>query len=189
MLKEINLDFDAFSSGQISSKLWLCQELEKLNNKTPSIIWIYGGWYGIASLLLLTREKFPVKHIRSFDIDPACETIADKLLENWVWQEWKFKAVTADCNDISFSNEKPDLVINCSTEHFTSIEWFNGIPSNTLVALQNNNMQHNDHYSCYDTCDEFADEYKLKTLKYKGTLDFTYPTWKFSRFMIIGNKQ
>ena len=112
MHRNLNVDPDSFSSGQISSKLWLCRELENLDIQRPQIIWVYGGWYGLASLLLLSREKFPVKHIRSFDINPDCESIADSLLENWVWQSWKFKAVTADCNNLEFDNEKPDLIIN-----------------------------------------------------------------------------
>jgi hypothetical protein len=179
---------DAFSSGQISSKLWLCRELENLGFNKPKIVWVYGGWYGLASFLLLSREKFPILHIRSFDIDSNCENIADSLLENWVWQSWKFKAVTADCNNIEFNEEKPDLIINCSTEHFDSQEWFTSIPSGTLLALQSNNMTHEDHCFCFDSCDKFAQFYNLDTL-YKGTLDFSYPTWKFSRFMIIGTKK
>jgi hypothetical protein len=185
-MSKIEIDTDAYSSGQISSKLWLCQELENLNLQTPQIIWVYGGWYGIASFLLLSRQKFPIKHIRSFDIDPDCEPIADALLENWIWQQWQFKAITADCNKVDFENEKPDLIINCSTEHFTSTEWFDVIPSGTLVALQSNNMVHEDHHFCFDTCDQFTDAFKLDHVFYKGQLNFDYPTWKFSRFMIIG---
>lgn len=188
MHRNLNVDPDSFSSGQISSKLWLCRELENLDIQRPQIIWVYGGWYGLASLLLLSREKFPVKHIRSFDINPDCESIADSLLENWVWQSWKFKAVTADCNNLEFDKEKPDLIINCSTEHFDSQEWFTSIPSGTKLLLQSNNMQHDDHCFCFDSCEKFSKFYDLD-LDYRGTLDFVYPDWKFSRFMLIGNKR
>jgi hypothetical protein len=187
-MPNLQIDADAFSSGQVSSKLWLCHELENLNIQIPQIVWVYGGWHGIASLLLLARGKFPIKHIRSFDINPECETIADSLLENWVWQQWQFKAVTADCNAIEFNSEIPNLIINCSTEHFTSMKWFDDIPSDTLVALQSNNMIHDDHHCCFDTCDAFADHYKLKNIAFKDQIDFDYPGWQFSRFMIIGTK-
>ncbi len=184
----VKVEKDAWSSGQISSKLWLCKELENLNIQNPQIIWVYGGWVGLASLLLLSREIFPVKHIRSFDKDPSYEHIADTILENWVWQSWKFKAITADCNKMDFTGEKPDIIINCSTEHFDENTWYQSIPTGTLVALQNNDMPHSQHSSCFKNCEEFAEYYDLNTL-YQGTLDFTYPDWKFSRYMIIGTKK
>jgi len=184
----LNINPDAFSSGQISSKLWLCKELENLKISEPAIVWVYGGWYGIASFLLLSREKFPIKYIRSFDIDTTCESVADSLLENWLWQSWKFKAVTADCNNLEFYNEKPDLIINCSTEHFESNKWFQDIPAGTLCALQSNNMAHEDHCACFNNCEEFSKFYDLNII-YEGTMDFAYPGWEFSRFMIIGTKK
>ena len=184
----LHLIADAFSSGQVSSKLWLCDQLEKIATDTPKIIWVYGGWYGVASFLLLSRNNMKIKHIRSFDIDPECEKSADGLLENWVWQNWKFKAITADCNDMNFTNETPDIIINCSTEHFTTSKWFEDIPKGTLVVLQSNNMTHDDHFSCVDSLADFAKLFPLTPFLYQGTLDFNYPTWKFSRYMLIGNK-
>ena len=61
---------DAFTHGQIRSKLWLCRELEKLNCSS-NLTWIYGGWYGLVAFLLLSREKFNVKRIHSYDVDPS----------------------------------------------------------------------------------------------------------------------
>ena len=188
MPDHIYINSEAFSSGQISSKLWLCEQLENIPFDKPQIIWIYGGWYGILSFLLLSRQKLPIKHIRSFDIDLTCEPVADKLLENWVWQEWKFKAVTTDCNLIQFDSELPDIIINCATEHFDTNAWFDIIPSDTLVVMQSNNMQHDEHRSCVATLEQFEDLFPLDNLIYSGKLDFKYPTWEFSRFMMIGNK-
>ena len=187
-MHNITIPTDAFSSGQISSKIWLCRELEKLNIRKPQIVYVYGGWIGVASFLLLTREKYPIKHIRSFDIDAECEVIADQLMENYVWQQWKFKAVTADCNKIDFNTEQPDLVINCSTEHFDSLEWFDAIPEGTLLALQNNDMPHDQHSTCVGGLKEMIERFPLQDIKFTGQMDFCYPTWQFSRFMIIGRK-
>jgi len=187
-MHSITIPTDAFSSGQISSKIWLCRELENLNIRKPQIVYVYGGWIGVASFLLLTREKYPIKHIRSFDIDAECEVIADHLMENYVWQQWKFKAVTADCNKIDFNAEQPDLVINCSTEHFDSLEWFDAIPDGTLLALQNNDMPHDQHSTCVGGLKEMIERFPLQDIKFTGKMDFSYPTWQFSRFMIIGRK-
>jgi len=175
---------DAFSSGQISSKIWLCKELEKTRWISKSTA-IYGGWYGITAFLLLSRSKFKVKKIRSYDVDPACESMADLINENWVWQDWKFKAVTEDCNNIQ---PQADLIINTSTEHFDTNHWFNNIPKGTRVVLQGNNMKHDDHVVNSKNINAFINNYPLSQIKYKGQLDFEYPSWSFSRFMIIGTK-
>ena len=63
---------DAWSSGQIGSKLWLCQELEKLPalENRPQTVWILGGWEGTLGFLMLARGKIPIEKLRSFDLDP-----------------------------------------------------------------------------------------------------------------------
>lgn len=184
---------DAFSSGQISSKLWLCSQLEQIKFEKPAIIWVYGGWHAMTSMLLLVRQNLPISYVRSFDIDSSCETIADSLMENWIWQDWKFKAFTRDCNDIDpLSGEygnPPDVVINTSTEHFFSNEWYDRIPSGTILVLQSNDMPHSDHHQCYDDLESFSKAYDLAPLFYKGNLVFKYPTWEFTRYMLIGKKR
>ena len=176
---------DAFSSGQISSKLWLCEQLEQ-TGWTSNLTYIYGGWYGITAFLLLSRNNFKVDQIQSFDIDPSCEPIADMINENWVWQDWKFKAYTLDCNGYVRGN--PDLIINTSTEHFDSFLWWDNIKPGTAVALQGNNMQHDDHVNNTNSLDEFCEQFPLAQEIYRGSMDFNYPNWSFSRYMVIGIK-
>jgi hypothetical protein len=176
---------DAFSSGQMGSKLWLCQELEQLK-WSSKLTWIYGGWYGVTALLLLSREKFKVTRIESYDIDPECQYIADMINENWVCDNWKFKAHTEDCSAL-IAND-PDLIINTSTEHFDSMDWFNNIPSGKKVILQGNNMPHDDHVVHSETLESFINHYPLAEYSYQGTKEFVYPTWEFSRYMLIGIK-
>jgi len=169
----------------MGSKIWLCEELEK-TNWTSNLTYLYGGWHGITALLLLSRGIFQVDKIRSLDIDPACESIADMINENWVWQDWRFKAFTQDCNN--FEGQFGDLVINTSTEHFESMEWFNKLPKGTRVVLQGNNMPHDDHVVHSDSLDDFVKRYPLEQIIFKGEKEFVYPNWKFTRFMIIGIK-
>ncbi len=181
----MNVDKDAFSSGQVGSKIWLCEELEK-TKWTSNLTYIYGGWHGITAFLLLSRGKFFVNKIRSLDIDPACEPVADMINENWVWQDWKFKAFTQDCNN--YEGQYGDLIINTSTEHFDSLDWFNNIKKGTRVVLQGNNMPHDDHVIHFNNQDDFADYYKLSQVAFLGSKQFVYPDWQFTRFMIIGIK-
>jgi hypothetical protein len=181
----MTLNFDSFSSGQIGSKLWLCEELEKLFDIIDTI-WVYGGWYGVLPLLLKTRNNIHIGKIRSYDIDPSCEIIADKLNEYWVWQDWKFKAHTEDCNNLQ--PFKVDLIVNTAIEHFESDQWWNNIPSGTTVALQSNNMPHSEHHSICNSLDEFIARYPVSQSLYQGQLKFKYPNWEFTRFMVIGLK-
>lgn len=182
-----SVDKDAFSSGQVGSKIWLCEEIEKLFSSID-LVWVYGGWHGIAGFLLLSRNNVHIGKIKSFDLDPSCESIADMLNENWVIKDWQFKAVTEDCNNIKFEDSCPDLIINTSTEHFTSRDWWNNIPKGTVVALQGNNMPHDDHHVHTGSLDEFVAQYPLSELLYSGEREFVYPTWSFTRFMVIGHK-
>lgn len=179
---------DAFSNGQIDSKLWLCRELEALNLTNKQKIWILGGWQGVAAFLLLSREKLPIKNIRSFDIDPACEPIADLLNENWVFKEWMFKAVTRDGNLLDYSYDPPDIVINTSCEHFDSMDWFNKIPPGTLVALQSNNLQHDEDTVSINSIEEMKSMYSIAHVLFAGQLRFVYADKEFVRFMLIGTR-
>ena len=182
---KMDVNKDAFSSGQIGSKIWLCEELEKLFDQIDQI-WIYGGWYGLTAFLLRSRNNIKIKEIVSIDIDPSCEPIADMINENWVYQEWQFKAKTADCNRLVPATA--DLVINTSTEHFENKGWFNKIPKGTAVVLQGNNMPHEDHHVHSSSLAKFKKAYPLSKTLFSGQKDFVYPDWKFTRFMVIGVK-
>ena len=183
----MQVDKDSFSSGQVGSKIWLCEEIEKLG-WSSNLTWIYGGWCGITAFLLLSRGQFKVETIRSYDIDEQCQPIADMINENWVWQGWKFKADTVDCNHLKPFFESVDLIINTSTEHFKTKEWFDNIPKGTRVVLQGNNMAHDDHFVKTNSIEEFIDQYPLSNYDFTGSKEFVYPNWEFTRFMTIGVK-
>jgi hypothetical protein len=176
---------DAFSNGQIDSKLWLCRELEKLGWQSK-LTHIYGGWYGVLAFLLLSRENFSVDRIESYDLDPACESVADMINNNWVIKNWQFKAHTADCDFVD--KTQPDLIINTSSEHFDSMLWFDTIPKGARVIIQGNNMLHDDHVVHSQTLQKFKDRYPLSEMVYSDSLDFHYSDWSFTRFMIMGFK-
>lgn len=181
----VSVDKDAFSSGQITSKIWLCEELENLFDSIDNIS-IYGGWYGVTAFLLRSRNNIKISKIYSYDLDPHCEQIADTVNENWVIQKWQFKSFTTDCNELVPNDA--DLIINTSTEHFQSMNWFKNIPKGKIVALQGNNMPHEDHFYCSHTIQDFISQFEVTSILYHGEKDFVYPDWSFKRFMLIGIK-
>lgn len=187
------MNFDAFSSSQMLSKLWLAQHLEyAVDEDFPTErngyrVWILGGWYGLTNLILRTRSKMKILEVRSFDIDPECEVIADKINELWVWQAWQFKAVTQDVNTLEYS-PKPQIVINTSVEHMDSDEWYRRIPEGTLVALQASNLPHEDHKNIFNSARDLMNHYPFDEIYFEGTKRFQYDDNGFYRYMVIGKK-
>lgn len=188
----MNIDKDAFSSGQILSKLWLAEQLElslkKINFQEPLRILILGGWYGITNLIFQIRSTLNIEKVRSIDIDQdACE-IADLINNSWVWQEWKFKSIHEDVNNFDYSTDNFNVVINTSVEHINSKNWFNNIPKGYLVIMQSNNMDHDDHCRNHRSCEDLLLDFPLAEVYFSGEKLFEYPSWSFKRYMIIGKK-
>jgi hypothetical protein len=204
--KMLIVDSDAWSHGQITSKLWLCKEIEQLfgfhARRPPAGLpaesgWrlaLYGGWYGITAFLLLSRGEMPVREIRSYDVDPACEPVADKVNNAWELTNWRFKAFTQDCNEIDWDSDfhpsgwRPEMVINTATEHFRGTDWWSRIPSGIWVTLQGTDMDHTDHHAKVESLDQFKELYPVRQLEFASTLPIQYPDWSFQRFMLIGKK-
>ncbi len=188
------VDTDAFSVAQMQSKLWLVQTLERTVNEYVTAdsmqghrIWILAGWYGLTNLLIRTRNQIPVSEVRSFDIDPACEPVADAINNLWVWKAWEFKAHTADINKLEFK-PTPDIVINSSIEHMSSNDWWNNIPKGTIVCLQASDMEDVDHVNCFSTAHDLFRAYPVEELLYEGIKRFEFNDKEFYRVMIIGIK-
>ena len=188
----MQLDQDAFASSQVLSKLWLAETLEKVIehsefNDELKILNI-GGWYGILHFIFKCRNKLKIKTFRNVDLDYNACNIADLINETWVWQNWKFKSINEDANTFKYLLEDFNLVINTSVEHIDSVSWFNNIPEKTLVVLQSNNMDHDDHVHNHSSLQEFIDSFRLTELLYHGQKMFQYENENFIRYMLIGIK-
>lgn len=186
----MQLNPDAFSSGQILSKLWLAEELENViateTISGPLTVAALGGWYGMMNFILRVRNRIKIDKFVSIDQDlDACDT-ADRLNEPWVWQQWQFKSLCADANQADLSGY--NLVINTSTEHFQDHTWFDNIASGTIVVIQSNDMPHDDHCDNHHSLEDVILQFPVSRLCYSGLKKFTYPDWEFTRFMIIGIK-
>ena len=158
---------DAFWRGQMQSKEWLCTELRTHINKFVTID-IHGGWVGVLASMLF-QSDVPVLNIRSVDIDPSCEPIANNMnkIEEMVG---KFRAVTADMCEI---RSDADVVINTSCEHITQNQydlWLSGLPQNSLIVLQSNNYNISEHIRIAKDLEEFKTQSQL-TVLYSGELD------------------
>ena len=171
---------ESFWKGQLRSKEWLIKNLSVYVSK-PVTIDIYGGWNGVLASMLF-HAAFPVKSIRSIDIDPKCEDIANTM-NRIEYLENRFRAVTADmCN----LRSDADVSINTSCEHITQEqyeEWLTCLPHNSLIVLQSNNYDIPEHIRCANSLDEFIEQSNINVL-WAGELEL--PLYK--RFMIIGKQ-
>lgn len=196
------IDKDCFSRGQLQSKVWLIQELKKLNLELGTVF-LCAGWYATLSTMLF-ESGIKLDKIRSFDIDPSCVDIAEVFNKPWFVDNWKFKALTADILDIDYneytwqywSNKNnrmsypitdiPDTIINTSCEHINKFDdWYSKIPKNKLLILQTNDYYDVDeHVNCSLNLDEFTFKTPMTTVFYEGELELP----KYKRFMRIGFK-
>jgi len=191
---------DAFSRGQLESKLWAVEELAKLNLDLRNVF-VMAGWYGVLPLLLFA-SNIPFRLIRSFDMDPECQTIADSMNRRQMIPEWKFKATTANILDLNYDREtfyitmnadgEPvgqrhwgHTIINTSCDHITDFAgWWSKIPRHRLVLLQNNDFAEggDDHTNTVNSLEEFAAMAPMRHTLYRGERDFG----RYRRFMLIG---
>jgi hypothetical protein len=187
------MDFSAFSHGQIHSKLWLCEELEKHIKKPISAV-ILGCWYNVLGFLMLARHQELYTSITGIDCVDGHIQYANKINDAWIINSDKLKTFCADINLVTF--EDVDCIICTSTEDVLKTDWFNNIPKNTLVCLQSTNLTAEDvaEYRNWDilnanrTLKEFKNKFPLSKVLFEGTKTFDYPTLKYKRFMLIGKK-
>jgi hypothetical protein len=181
---------DALWSGQLASKGWLVNALSDfIDTDIPTNIYIFGGWIGILSSMLLQSEKITISKIRSIDIDPWCERMADTVNKTFKMDNWRFKAVTADMSSYQYQvGIDPNIVINTSTEHVTQEvydRWYNAIPAGTLVVIQGNDyFECDEHVRCSRNLKEFLQQNSVVDAYYSGTFD----TDMYTRFMAIWRK-
>jgi hypothetical protein len=171
---------DAFWQGQIKSKEWLIEKLSA-TIVNPVSIDVHGGWVGLLASMLF-QSNMQIKHIRSVDIDPACEPVA-KMMNKGEEIEGRFCAVTSDMCEI---RSDANVIINTSCEHITQDQydlWLGGLPQNSIIVLQSNDYDIPEHVRYVDSLVDFKEQSNLNIL-YAGSLD----TQLYTRWMIIGYK-
>jgi hypothetical protein len=172
---------ESFWKGQLRSKEWLIKELGVFVGK-PVCIDIFGGWNGVLASMLF-QAPYPIKSIRSIDIDPKCEEIANTMNKIEL-MKGVFHAVTADmCN----LRSDADIAINTSCEHITQDQyeqWLTCLPQNSLLVLQSNNYKIYEHIRISEGLDDFVEQSQLSKVLYCDKLDLPL----YDRYMIIGYK-
>jgi hypothetical protein len=177
---------DSLWGGQLESKAWLSNTLFQMPLSVTNV-YIFGGWTGILANMILHNSL--VHKVRSIDIDPWCESVADNVNKIHEMNNWRFKAVTADMISYQYQSDIiPSVVINTSTEHITQEQynkWYSQIPKDTVVVAQGN-----DFFECSEhlRCSRDLHEFELMNMVTNPLFSGTLPTDMYNRFMCIWKK-
>ena len=196
---------DAFSRGQINSKIWLATELAKVKKDFDTVFFL-AGWFGQLRYFMdhahITNNK-----LRVLDIDPVACKVSDQIFNVDKIGNYQVKSAEVDLNDMSWLfrtgcdynlknyateatiNEKtiPDLIINTSAEHFHE-RWYHKFvnrPQETdpLFVIQSNNLRDvDDHINAIHSLKEMKIKFPMSRIDYEGELQLT----GYKRFMLIG---
>ena len=196
-----DFDIDCISRGQLESKKWLVDELKNIDNLVLGKVCLCAGWYATVVPLLVEADiEFDL--IRSFDLDPSVWKIAEAFNKDLLIDGWKFKAQTADINELDFSvtrfeterddgtfqplKERFNTIVNTSCEHIEGFDsWYNKMPAGKLMILQSNNyFEIDEHVNCSESLEAFAKQTPMNQVLYQGDLELE----KYTRYMRIGYK-
>ncbi|MCB0362187.1 MAG: hypothetical protein KDD35_05680 [Bdellovibrionales bacterium] len=189
--KILNLDGDAFSNGQVTSKLWMCEIIEREFASSSALhLCVLGCWYALLPFLLLSRGQVRLSSLSLYDLDQQALMGARGLLENWICCGLPISFQKGDCNELTVTewlSRSPDLVVNSSCEHLTSHKWIENLPPGTRVLLQSTNMKHWTHVLSPSSLSDFEGQLGngFQWL-WKGEKLFSYPDQSFSRYTLFG---
>lgn len=194
---------DAMSRSQIRSKIWLIEELAKIQSHFNNVA-VMAGWFG--QLCSVYDKKLTYRKMRIIELDKVACELSDYSFNLSNLENYKIKSIHADINNLILHkngyewpvknfkenteySEKflPDLIINTSAEHMTE-EWYNQIrfkemESNPIVAIQSNNMFDGEgHINCVHSIDHMKKKFPMREILFEGELQLK----GYKRVMLIG---
>ena len=184
---------DSMNQSQLESKLWIIQELIKLEIK-PKRVAILAGWYAQYIVPLLYDNFKSLEFVENYEIDQDVKRLSYKF--NKRLKEDKKYRITI--RNVMFDKIQEgwhpvhklgmDTIINCACEHMYPMWKFRElnktIQKNPLYILQSSNdEQHEDHINCVNSEEELIDQARIKDVMYSGSKILSN---KSTRFMVIG---
>ena len=174
---------DSMNESQLESKLWLVQELVKLNIK-PKRVAILAGWFAQYIVSLLYDNFESIECIKNFEIDQDVKDIS-----------YKYNKRYKDSNKYQFSikdvmmqtmEEDFDLIINCACEHMYPMQKFRELNPELdchYVLQSTDEEQYDDHINCVKSEEELALQANITDVLYSGKKLLSNG---MNRFMVIG---
>ena len=183
---------DASIPSQLESKLWIVDELKKIEDCfdfQPNIALI-GGWFA-NYLTPLLIDNLNASKVVNHEIDNDAKDISYKYNKRYK-ETGQYQCLIKDAM-MKELDEIFDIVINTSCEHMFPMKRFvemnkqtlpfNGEQNNPLYVLQStNDDQYDDHINCVSSPEELAEQAGIVP-EYMGSLTLSSG---MERFMVIG---
>ena len=151
-LKEIiysypNVDISSFANKENAKVYsWVIKQMQHaFGDKYLGALYVLGGGMGVLPAMLFdTKMRF--ENIRSFDINGACQFLADEMMSDELLADWRFKATTQDLFNIDYVEhtfitqlqdgklsdpytEIPGTIINTNISYLRNYkDWYKMIP-------------------------------------------------------------
>mgnify|MGYP006268944379 FL=1 len=127
-----------------------------------------------------------MKKYVSLEIDPMCVQMADDFNYTQHQNQWQFKSVLQDVNEVKYDDEnsfivgtrnlegenveiwlQPNLIINTSCEYMDD-SWFESLPEGMFICLQTNDRTpvNKKHTNCVKNIKEAKKKYPMRTMYY-----------------------
>lgn len=183
----MNINPDAFSHGQVLSKIWLCEQLEPYLPSNAQVA-IVGSWHNVLAFTMLVRNQSVYKEIVGIDLNAESVSIANIICNAWCFNN-KVRNLVDNANTHDYT--KYNTVINCSVEHMNNT-WFSGVSTGSLVCIQSSDVLE-PKYPWLITNpnpdqETLVKKYPLSQTLFSGEKEFDYGSWGYKRFMLIGIK-
>ena len=189
---QIKRTLDASIPSQLESKLWVVDELKKIEycfDLQPNIALI-GGWFA-NYLTPLLIDNLNASKVVNHEIDNDAKDISYKYNKRYK-ETGHYQCLIKDAM-MKELDEIFDIVINTSCEHMFPMKRFvkmnkqtlpfNGEQNSPLYVLQStNNDQYDDHINCVSSPEELAEQAGIVP-EYMGSLTLSSG---MERFMVIG---
>ncbi len=192
---------DALSHGQLSSKVWLIDELAKLDRPLGTVF-VLAGWLGTLPALMLRDTRLRLDKIRMFDLDDYAVQASERLNRDAIIDGWRYKASFDNVFKLDYDencaftthldngyslplHDVPDTIINTSCDHIHPfVDFYALIPAGKLVVMQNNDFTEADatHTNTVRSLAEFRDQTPMQETLFEGVLALN----GYNRFMRIG---
>ena len=175
----------SFSNDLIIRKIWAVDELEKIAKKFQTI-YILGSWYGNMGFIINKTSSIKYDVMINIDIDSRPLQTSKVVYKKAGIENVRF--LRKDVNNLSYQNAgNLNLVINTSVNNMHGSQWFDNIPSGSLVLFQGRNNDPGATNEFHNLSD-FKKSFKLSKLLYAGKITLTSNNDDFDSFMIIGIK-
>jgi hypothetical protein len=173
----------SFTHDLTTSKVWLITELSKISPAVGTV-YILGSWYGNLSLYINLLPVIDYEKIINVETNRSMLDQSERMLKHVGAKNVEF--MLQDANDLDYRQlDDNGVVINTSLTDMSGRDWFDNIPSGTLIAMQA--RDHDPGYK-FDSTDDILAKFPLEQVLYQGTKTLEDPETSYHRFMVIGRK-